>query len=176
MKTFKTIYMKTYKGLYKVKNPEKYLGDVKNVVYRSGWERSVCIYLDESSQVKSWGSEETIIPYLCETDKKVHRYFMDFKITYTNGRTVLVEVKPHKETIPPKTVGKPRKQVINETLKYIKNHSKWKATEEYVANKGWHFEIWDEHRLRAMGILPKPLGKKPFKPMKKMKPYRKPKK
>ena len=169
--------MKTYKGFYKIRNPQKYRGDPRNVVYRSGWEQAVMRWCDDSSQVKEWSSEEIVIPYLCETDKRMHRYFMDFMIVYNNGRTVLVEVKPAKETTPPKTgQGRARRQVINETLTYIKNMSKWSATEQYVADRGWHFEIWTEHRLREMGILPKPLGKKPFKPLKKLKPYRKPKK
>lgn len=169
--------MKTYKGIYKIRNPEKYLGDPSNVVYRSGWERSVMIWCDDNPNVVGWVSEEVIIPYLCETDKRMHRYFMDFMIKYKDGRTVLVEVKPHKETVKPKTgQGRARRQVINETLTYIKNISKWTAAEKFVADRGWQFEIWDEHKLRTMGILPKPLGKKTFKPLKKIKPYRKPKK
>jgi hypothetical protein len=165
--------MKTYKGKYKIRNESKYLGDPKNVIYRSGWERAVMMWCDDNPNVVSWVSEEIIIPYICETDKRPHRYFMDFMVKYKDGRTVLIEVKPHKETIKPKTgQGRPRRQVLSETLTYIKNISKWTATEKYVADRGWHFEIWDEHKLRAMGILPKPLGKKPLKPLKKMKPYK----
>jgi hypothetical protein len=131
------------------------------------------MWCDDNPNVVSWVSEEIIIPYICETDKRPHRYFMDFMVKYKDGRTVLIEVKPHKETIKPKTgQGRPRRQVLSETLTYIKNISKWTATEKYVADRGWHFEIWDEHKLRAMGILPKPLGKKPLKPLKKMKPYK----
>lgn len=170
-------YVKTYKGRYKPNNPEKYKGDSNNIVYRSGWERSVCKWCDESPQVKQWSSEEVIIPYLCETDKKIHRYFMDFYIQYKDGRTVLVEVKPFKETSPPKTGrGKSRKTVLSEGMTYIKNQSKWSAARDYASDRGWHFEIWTENELRSLGILSKPLGKKPFKPLKKMKPYRKPKK
>lgn len=169
--------MKTYKGKYKLRNESKYLGDPKNVVYRSGWERAVMIWCDDNPNVVGWVSEEVVIPYICETDKRMHRYFMDFMVKYKDGRTVLIEVKPHKETVKPKSgAGRPRRQVLSETMTYIKNMSKWNATEKYVADRGWHFEIWDEHKLRAIGILPKPLGKKPFKPLKKMKPYRKPKK
>lgn len=169
--------MKTYKGFYKIRNKEKYTGDHKNIVYRSGWEQAVMRWCDDSPQVKYWSSEEVVIPYICETDKRPHRYFIDFKIVFDDGRTLLVEVKPHKETQAPKSgQGRARRQVISEGLTYIKNMSKWSAAREYVANRGWHFEIWTEHELRAMNILPKPLGKKTFKPLKKMKPYRKPKK
>lgn len=169
--------MKTYKGFYKIRNTDKYRGDPRSVVYRSGWEQAVMRWCDDSPQVKEWSSEEIVIPYLCETDKRMHRYFMDFMIVYKDGRTVLVEVKPAKETQPPKTgKGRARRLILNETMTYIKNMSKWNATQQYVADRGWHFEIWTEHRLREMGILPKPLGKKSFKPLKKLKPYRKPKK
>jgi hypothetical protein len=165
--------MKTYKGKYKIKNPSKYLGDPKNVVYRSGWERSVMNWCDNNPNVVGWVSEEIVIPYLCETDKRMHRYFMDFLIKYKDGRTVLVEVKPYKETVKPQGgQGRPRRQVLNETLTYIKNISKWTEAERYVADRGWTFEIWTEKELRAMNILPKPLGKKPLKPLKKMKPYK----
>lgn len=164
--------MKTYKGKYKIKNPDKYLGDPSNVIYRSGWELSVMNWADTNPSVVKWGSEECVIPYICETDKKIHRYFMDFIIKYKDGRTVLVEVKPAKETLPPKTgKGISRRRVITEGLTYIKNVSKWKEAKRYASDKGWHFEIWTENELRAMGLLPKPMGKKPFKPLKKLKPY-----
>jgi hypothetical protein len=169
--------MKTYKGFYKIRNPEKYLGDPNKVVYRSGWEQAVMRWCDDSPQVKKWVSEEIVIPYLCETDKRMHRYFIDFMVVYDNCRTVLVEVKPHKETLPPKTgQGRARRQVLNEGMTYIKNQSKWKAARSYALDRGYHFEIWTENELRSLGILPKPFGKKTFKPLKKLKPYRKPKK
>lgn len=169
--------MKTYKGKYKVRNPSKYKGDSKDVVYRSGWEQKVMIHLDEHPRVREWSSEEVVIPYICETDKKIHRYFMDFYVKWDDGRTVLIEVKPHKETKPPKSGrGVARKRVLTEGLTYIKNQSKWKAAQEYCLDRGWHFEIWTENELRSKGLLPKPLGKKKFKPLKKLKPYRKPKK
>jgi len=167
--------MKTYKGKYKVKHRSKYKGNPDDVVYRSGWERSVMNYLDDDPRVKEWNSEEVVIPYLCQTDKKLHRYFMDFYVKYKDGRTVLIEVKPHKETVPPKSGrGVARQRVLTEGLTYIKNQSKWNEAQKYCADRGWHFEIWTENELRAMNILPKPMGKKKFKPLKKLKPYKKP--
>jgi hypothetical protein len=159
--------MKTYKGRYKPENPKKYIGDINDVVYRSGWERSVMKWCDSNPQVKKWSSEEVIIPYLCETDNRVHRYFMDFMIQYKDGKTVLVEVKPLKETNPPKTgKGRSRRTVLTEGLTYIKNQSKWKAAREYANNRGWNFEIWTEKELTAMGLITKPLrSKKPIKPL-----------
>ena len=164
--------MKTYKGRYKPKNPDKYAGDVDNVVYRSGWERFVMKWCDENTNVTAWVSEEVVIPYICQTDKRPHRYFMDFAIQFTDGKKILVEVKPFKETQRPENKpGKRRQTLLNEGMTYIKNQSKWHAAKEYALDRGWHFEIWTEKELTAMGILPKstqkPKGRAALKPLRK---------
>lgn len=158
-----------YSGKYKVKNREKYDGNPDNVVYRSLWERHCFKWCDSSSEVVRWSSEEVVIPYLYEVDKRYHRYFMDLKIVYSTGRTVLVEIKPEKETKPP--VGQRRtKKYITEGLTYVKNMNKWIAAQEYAADRGWHFEIWTEKELQAKGIMPK--STKVLKPLKnKLKPF-----
>lgn len=167
--------MKTYKGRYKPKNPKKYVGDVDNVVYRSGWERSVMKWCDDNSDIVQWMSEELVIPYICETDNKPHRYFVDFVIQYKSGRVVLVEVKPAKETKrPERKQGKSRQTLLNEGLTYVKNQSKWKAAKQYAEDRGHTFEVWTENELYAMGIMTKPLRSK--KPIKKLAPFRKKKK
>jgi hypothetical protein len=170
--------MKTYKGRYKPSNPSKYVGDIDNVVYRSGWERHVMKWCDTNSDVVQWMSEELIIPYICETDNKPHRYFMDFVIKFRSGRVVLVEVKPEKETKrPQRKQGKSRQTLLNEGLTYIKNQSKWKAAQEYALDRGYHFEIWTEKELTAMGIMPKSTQRmRTKKPLKKLAPFRKKKK
>lgn len=164
--------MKTYKGRYKPKNPSKYAGDSNNVVYRSMWERHVMKWCDDNSNVTAWVSEEVVIPYICQTDKKPHRYFMDFAIQFADGKKILVEVKPYKETQKPeKKQGKRRQTLLKEGMTYIKNQSKWHAAKEYALDRGWRFEIWTEKELTAMGIMPKstqkPKGKYAFKPLKK---------
>lgn len=168
--------MKTYKGLYTIKNPEKYQGNPQNVIYRSMWERNCFRWCDENPKVKSWSSEEVIIPYYYEIDKKYHRYFVDLKITYTDGKTYLVEIKPEKETNPPVKPGsRTTRRYLTESMTYVKNQNKWKSADEYSRDRGWEFQIWTEVTLRKMGILPKPapklksLGpvkKKPKKPKK----------
>jgi hypothetical protein len=162
-----------HSGKYIVKIPSKYKGDHTKVVYRSMWERNAFVWCENSSEVKEWSSEEVVIPYYYDVDKKYHRYFMDLKITYTNGRTVLVEIKPAKETQPPKRPDK-SKRYLNEAFTYIKNQNKWKAAAEYAKDRGWEFDIWTEHKLEAMGINPKPL--KSLKKIAPLKPLRKPKK
>lgn len=153
-----------YSGKYKVKNPEKYHGDSTNVVYRSHWEKNCMMYFDESSEVKTWSSEEVVIPYFYEVDKRWHRYYMDFKVTWNSGKTTIIEVKPQKETQPPKG-PKRTKRYITEGMTFVKNMNKWEAADAFAKDRQWSFEIWTEVELRLMGIL------KEYKPLKKMKPY-----
>lgn len=159
-----------YSGRYKVKNRSKYKGDPDNVVFRSMWERHCFRWCDENSEVKSWSSEEVVIPYFYDVDKKYHKYFMDLKITFTNGKTILVEIKPEKETQPPKRPDK-SKRYINEAMTYVKNRNKWEAAAKFAKDNNWGFQIWTEKTLTSMGIMPKQI-----KPLKPLKPIRKKKK
>lgn len=152
--------MMTYKGKYKVKNVSKYKGDHTNVIYRSMWERHVFKWCDENTSVVNWSSEEIVIPYLYEVDKKYHRYFADLKITLENGKTYLIEIKPAKELSPP-TGDRRTKRYISEGLTFVKNQNKWKAANEYALDRGWEFVIWTEKELESMGILPKSTRKLP---------------
>ena len=86
-----------YSGRYNVLNPKKYKGDHTNVIFRSLWERDVFKWCDANPKVKAWSSEEVVIPYYYEADKRYHRYFPDLKIVFED-RTILVEIKPNKET------------------------------------------------------------------------------
>ena len=143
--------MKTYKGRYKVKNPAKYDGDHTQVIYRSYWEKFAFMWCEKQSNIKSWSSEETVIPYISAVDNKYHRYFVDLKINTTDGRTILIEIKPKKQTKPP--AGKKRtKRFINESLEYVKNQCKWEAAQDYCLDRNWKFQIWTEDTLRSMGM------------------------
>lgn len=141
-----------YSGRYIVTKPEKYNGDPTKVFYRSLWERQVFKWCESNSQVKYWNSEEIVIPYRCKTDNRLHRYFVDLKIELVNGSIHLVEIKPKKETIPPKKPGRQTKKYINEVMTYAKNTSKWEAAEEYCMARGWQFSIWTEDTLKSFGI------------------------
>ncbi len=156
-----------YSGRYKPKYPKKYKGDHTNVIYRSMWEKYCFKWCDENPSVKSWSSEEVIIPYFYEVDKKYHRYFMDLKITFTNGQTILVEIKPESQTKPPQFKGRKTKRYINEGLTYVKNMNKWSAAQNFAQDRGWGFQIWTENTLDQMGIKPK--STKPLKPYKRKK-------
>ena len=70
------MYKETYKGRYRVANPKKYRGDIKEVVYRSSWELKFMKWCDYNHNVLEWGSETTIIPYKSPVDSKIHRYIV----------------------------------------------------------------------------------------------------
>lgn len=141
-----------YKGKFKPKNPNKYRGDSNNIVYRSLWERNTFRWLDETESIKFWASEEFFIPYRCATDNRIHRYFIDVWFENVNGEQYIVEIKPKKETAPPKNPGRRTRKYISESLTYIKNQSKWSAAEEFATNRGWKFVIWTEDTLKSLGI------------------------
>jgi hypothetical protein len=143
--------MKTYKGKFTPKNPDKYLGDAKAIVYRSLWERQAFRWIDENAAVESWASEEIVIPYICLTDKKQHRYYPDIYMKLKNGKKFLIEIKPEAQTKPP-TPGKKTKRLVEQTLQYAKNISKWRAAEEFCKDNGVTFQIWDENMLNSLGI------------------------
>ena len=128
---------------------------------RSSWETMFASWCDKNPSVVKWSSEETIIPYRCPTDNHIHRYFVDFKITVNTGKTYLVEVKPYKQTQLPEYPGKRTQRYLIESLTFMKNQAKWEAATNYAKDRGWRFEIWTEHHLQQMGIMPKPL--KPLK-------------
>lgn len=143
--------MKTYKGRYKVKKPNKYAGDHTNVIYRSGWERWAFKWCENNPDIKSWCSEETVIPYISAIDNKYHRYFVDLKITMKDGRVILVEIKPEKQTMPPKSRRRTKKH-ISESLEYVRNQCKWNAASQFCKDNGYEFQIWTEKTLKSMGM------------------------
>ena len=132
--------------------PEKYTGDPTNIIMRSSWETRFASWCDKNPSVLKWSSEETIIPYKCPTDNRIHRYFVDFKITVTTGRTYLVEVKPKTQTQPPIYPGKRTQRYLQESLSFMKNQAKWEAASEFAKDRGWEFKIITEHEL---GLAPK---------------------
>ena len=159
-----------YSGLYKAKNVTKYKGDHTNIIYRSLWEKAVFQWCDKNPKVKQWSSEETIIPYYYEVDKKYHRYFVDMKIVF-DDKILLVEIKPEKETKPPEG-PKRTKRYVAEGLTYVKNMNKWEAANEYAKDRGWEFQVWTEKTLQEMKLLTKPVPGK-LKTYKPLAPYRK---
>jgi hypothetical protein len=140
-----------YKGKYRIKKIEKYKGDPTNVTYRSLWERKFMKYCEENPHILEWSSEEIIIPYRSPIDRKIHKYYPDFLIKIRNSKNIieniLIEIKPKKQTTPPKKPNRMSKKYINEVYTYGVNEAKWKAAEEYCKDRKWKFEIITEDHL-----------------------------
>tara|TARA_R100000908_G_scaffold47921_1_gene23743 strand:+ start:497 stop:952 length:456 start_codon:yes stop_codon:yes gene_type:complete len=145
------MYKETYKGRYRVANPKKYKGDIKEVVYRSSWELKFMRWCDYNSNVLEWGSETTIIPYKSPVDSKIHRYFVDFYIKVRNkdgkASKYLIEIKPERFTKPPPIPKRKTKRFINEVFTYGTNQAKWKYANEYCLDRGWEFLVLTEKDL-----------------------------
>lgn len=141
-----------YKGKWRPKNIEKYEGDYTKIVYRSLWERQAFKWCDNNPTVVRWSSESVIVPYISKTDGKRHRYYVDLKITYDTGITVLVEIKPKRQTKPPKKKAKKTRRYLKEVMVYGKNVSKWEYAEKFAKSRGWEFQIWTEDTLKELGI------------------------
>lgn len=140
-----------HKRKYTPINPEKYSGDKSNIIMRSSWETRFAKWCDTNPSIVRWSSEETIIPYVCPTDNKLHRYFIDFKIRVQqkdgSTRTYLIEIKPLKQTNPPVFPGRRTQKYLAESYGFIKNQAKWKAASEYAKDRGWEFKIITEKEL-----------------------------
>lgn len=141
----------SYQGSFRPRNPEKYQGNPNNIVYRSLWELKLMRYLDDHSEVISWGSEEVAIPYRSPVDGKIHRYFPDFVVKKKNkdgtSSTIMIEVKPRAQTIEPKVQKKATKKYINEVMTWGVNQAKWKAAENYCQDRMWKFQLMTEKEL-----------------------------
>ena len=138
-----------YKGKYKPKNPQKYKGNPENIIYRSLWERKVMVWLDKSPNIVWWTSEELAITYFNPVDKNLHKYYPDFvflqKTNEKDTKTVMLEVKPKKQTKPPRKSSKKSNSTYLEELgTYAKNTSKWKAAKSFCKARGWDFKIITE--------------------------------
>ena len=141
----------SYKGKYYPSFPRKYKGDPTNIVYRSLWERKFMVYCDKNQNILEWASEEIAIPYRSTIDNRVHRYFPDFymKVKETNGKikNYVIEVKPAKQTKPPKKPKRQTKGYIREAYEYARNQAKWKMAKEFCADRQWEFKVVTEKEL-----------------------------
>lgn len=142
---------KSKKSIYVPSYPKKYKGNPNNIICRSNWERLFCKWCDSNENILEWGSEEFWIPYRSPIDHKIHRYFPDFliKLREPNGkvRTYVIEVKPKKQTVPPKQKSKITESYVFEARTYAVNQAKWKAAKEFCADRRIEFKIVTEDDL-----------------------------
>ena len=139
------------KSRYKPSYPEKYQGNPNNIICRSSWERKFCRWCDLNKSIVSWASEEFSIPYVSPVDNRVHRYYPDYliKVKESTGKvkTYVIEVKPKKQTAPPKKPKRQTKGYLYEMKTYAVNQAKWKAAVEFCEDRRIEFKIITEQEL-----------------------------
>lgn len=143
---------------YIPRNPKKYTGSYP-IICRSSWETIFCRYCDSNQKILYWNSEKVVIsykhPYLTNRNNnlpKTSRYYPDFLITVQESPTkvmkYLVEIKPFKETQPPKAGNrKSQKTRLYEKKTWAVNSAKWKAAERYCKRMGYKFIKLTEKQL-----------------------------
>ena len=144
--------MRFYKGKYKLKNINKYIGHKNNIIYRSSWEKRFMKYCDSNNNIVSWSSEELYVPYVSPIDNKYHKYYPDFLIKIKDNtnqfKIIMIEIKPHKETIKPlQGKRKRRTTFLTEMSKWAVNSSKWQYAQKYCQIRNWEFKILTEEHI-----------------------------
>ena len=121
------------------------------IICRSSWERKFCQWCDMNNSIISWASEEFSIPYVSPKDNRVHKYYPDYliKVKEKNDivKTYVVEVKPYKQTRPPKTPKRKTKSYLTECVTYAVNQAKWKAAKEFCEDHRIEFKVVTEKEL-----------------------------
>ena len=139
------------KSLFKPTKPRKYKGDINNIICRSNWEKRFCSWCDLNESIIEWGSEEFFIKYVSPVDNLYHRYYPDFliKVKESTGqvKTYVIEVKPKKQTRPPKPRKNVTKSYIYECKTYAVNQAKWEAANEWCKDRKIEFKIVTEQEL-----------------------------
>ena len=137
-------------GIYKPKNPKKYIGSTP--VYRSMMELKAFRYLDNNPNVLSWSSESVVVPYVSPKDGKIHRYFVDLvaKLKSKDGKIkkLLIEVKPEKQTKPPTITNKKKQStMLYEQVAWAVNQAKWQSAKDWSKHNNYTFIILNEKHL-----------------------------
>lgn len=142
-------------GKYEPTNPEKYVGDIHNIICRSSWEYRFCSYCDLNESILKWSSEPLSIDYYNPLDKKTHKYYPDFYVKSDKGdgetEEWILEVKPERQVKKPVFEGakteKKLKAYNHRMQVYITNQAKFKASIEWAEKRGFKFKVVDENFL-----------------------------
>ncbi len=139
-------------GKFQPSQPQKYIGDLNNIVFRSSYELAFFKFCDNTEAVLKWGSEELVIMYESMVDHRMHRYFTDaiMMVKQHDGsiKKIVVEIKPYDQTQKPvqgKKEGDP--QYAERVRTYLVNVSKWEAAKKWCQQNNAEFVILTEKQL-----------------------------
>lgn len=134
-------------GIFTPRNPEKYIGKHKPK-YRSGWEMTMMMFLDNNPSILQWASEPLFIPYINPLTGKRSNYIPDFLVVYENkyGNRMaeIVEIKPKKQSlIESKTASAKDRAIV------AINHAKWASAMAFCKKAGLTFRVITESDIFA---------------------------
>ncbi len=138
-------------GIYKPRNPEKYKGNVNDIVFRSGLELKYFRWFDHNKAVLQWNSESIVVPYVADVDGRTHRYFVDIwaKIKGKGGvQEYLIEIKPFAFVQEPPQQNRKTQSYQRKVYEWIKNRNKWDAADKYAKKQGMKFIILTENDIK----------------------------
>jgi hypothetical protein len=141
-----------YKTKFFPKNVSKYIGNPESIICRSLWERKFCKYLDENKNILRWSFENIKIPYLSPMDNQMHFYIPDFMVEKKGKdnivKTLVVEIKPYKQTKQPILTENVSKRTFNKNMEtFLINQAKWKAADQFCKQNDIEFIILTEKEL-----------------------------
>lgn len=116
------------------------------VNYRSGWEKVLCMFLDNEESVISYAYEPYKIPYTSNTrSHRVRFYLPDFEVTFTDGTKKLIEVK--------------RQSAVNNLMVRKKAEAaiRWCESQKQHNQIDITYEFWTEEKIfPLMKLYPPP--------------------
>lgn len=142
---------KQSKKPYKLRNPQKYLGDLNQLKYKSSWEEEAFKICDNNPYVLEWGYEIIEIMYAVPSNGKMmlKKYLPDlYVVVQTESGDVerrLIEIKPLKQTKRSKSRN-PRIKLQEDHVHMI-NRLKWDAAENWCIGRGIKFSVVTEREL-----------------------------
>jgi len=105
----------------------------KPIAYRSGWEKTVCEWLDQDSSVVEYFYEDLIIGYKTKpTQVKTKKYIIDFLVFYSDGSKKIIEVKADNKVNHPITLKKTA------------------AAKEWCGKNNVVYEIWSGNKIKEI--------------------------
>lgn len=128
-------------GWFMPKNLEKYIGQILPVKYRSSWERTTMMFLDNNPNIVRWSYESIQIPYYKPMPNGIMRpaiYYPDVYVEYNDKNGVyhreLIEIKPKKQT--KQSRSRNTRVKMAESYVFSVNTAKWEAAKRWCAHQG----------------------------------------
>lgn len=133
------------KDIYKIRNPEKYVG-TRLPIYRSSWEMTFMMFCDNNPSIQQWSSEPVRIPYRDPLTGKQTVYVPDFLISYVDRNmkkhVELIEIKPANQMLKERVGKNPYNQA-----QFIKNQAKWASAQAWCKQQNIKFRVINEHDI-----------------------------